>query len=69
MMVPSDSLLPAITALGIPLGTPETARPSLVIAPPGTGQARFLDGIGRASKAWIVVNTSSVAGRPAADSP
>lgn len=51
MTLLSDSLLPATTALGIPLlllGAPETGRPVLVVAPPGTAPARLLDIVGRA---------------------
>lgn len=51
MTLLSDSVLPAATALGIPLlilGAPETGRPVLVIAPPGSGATRILDLVGRA---------------------
>ncbi|MCJ2084259.1 hypothetical protein [Methylobacterium sp. J-090] len=65
----SDSVLPAATALGIPLlllGTPETGRPVLVIAPPGSGAARIFDLVGRADGrvlrgaglAWMAVAVS-----------
>jgi hypothetical protein len=71
----SDSLLPATTALGIPLllmGSPETGRPVLVVAPPGTDSARLLDIVGRADgrvlrgagPGWMAVAVSEHADFP-----
>lgn len=51
MTLLSDSVLPVATALGIPLlilGAPETGRPVLVIAVPGSAAARIFDLVGRA---------------------
>jgi len=75
MTLLSDSLLPATTALGIPLlllGVPETGRPVLVVAPPGTDPARLLDIVGRADgrilrgagPGWMAVAVSDHADFP-----
>ena len=72
MALLTESFLPATMALAIPflvLGTPETGRPVLVVAPPGSDAGRLLDLVGRADGRvlrsagvpWMVV---AVSGHP-----
>ena len=75
MAFQSDILLPAASALAVPLlilGTPETGRPVLVVASPGSDAARLLDLVGQADGrvlrgtgvAWMAVAVSERADFP-----
>jgi hypothetical protein len=75
MAFQSDILLPAASALAVPLlivGAPETGRPVLVVAPPGSDAARLLDLVGQADGrvlrgagvAWMAVAVSERADFP-----